>query len=142
MMEHRTDVWRSMYVDHLRRWLTVYPPESLLVLPSEDLKAAPSFLQRPQQHLVINAVETPMRGPLGELGTLVASRGGHAACLDAKLCGAFKGGAAVLLELEPAGLGGGGEAAAEDGGSAAAFDCSASFSRCAPMVFCHARLAA
>jgi len=36
-------VWRSMYVEHLQRWLKVYPPESMLIVPSEALKEAPSF---------------------------------------------------------------------------------------------------
>ena len=36
-------LWRSMYADHLQRWLKVYPPESMLVVPSEALKEATSF---------------------------------------------------------------------------------------------------
>ena len=31
-------MWRSMYSEHLQRWLKVYPPESMLVVPSEHLK--------------------------------------------------------------------------------------------------------
>ena len=38
MMEDSTFVWRSMYSEHLQRWLKVYPPESMLVVPSEHLK--------------------------------------------------------------------------------------------------------
>lgn len=36
-------LWRSMYVDHMQRWLKVYPPEAMLVVPSEALKEAQSF---------------------------------------------------------------------------------------------------
>jgi len=36
-------VWRSMYVDHLQKWLKVYPPEAMLVVPSESLKEAKTF---------------------------------------------------------------------------------------------------
>jgi len=36
-------VWRSMYVDHLQKWLKVFPPEAMLVVPSESLKEAGSF---------------------------------------------------------------------------------------------------
>ena len=36
-------IWRSMYVDHLQKWLRVYPPEAMLVVPSEALKEASSF---------------------------------------------------------------------------------------------------
>ena len=43
VMEDQTFVWRSMYVDHLQRWLKVFSPESMLVVPSESLKEASSF---------------------------------------------------------------------------------------------------
>ena len=32
VMEDQTYVWRSMYVDHLQKWLKVFPAESMLVL--------------------------------------------------------------------------------------------------------------
>ena len=32
-----------MYVDHLQKWLKVFPPEAMLVVPSESLKEAHSF---------------------------------------------------------------------------------------------------
>jgi len=43
VMEELTFVWRSMYVDHLQKWLKVYPPEAMLVVPSESLKEAKTF---------------------------------------------------------------------------------------------------
>ena len=43
VMEDQTYVWRSMYVDHLQKWLKVFPAESMLVVPSEKLKEASSF---------------------------------------------------------------------------------------------------
>ena len=43
VMEDQTYVWRSMYVDHLQKWLKVFPPEAMLVVPSEALKQASSF---------------------------------------------------------------------------------------------------
>lgn len=61
MMEHKTDLWRSMYVDHLRRWLKVYPPHSLLVLPSEDLKAATTFKRAMERFAVLLGL--PRAGP-------------------------------------------------------------------------------
>ena len=42
-MEDQTYIWRSMYVDHLQKWLKVFPPESMLIVPSESLKAARTF---------------------------------------------------------------------------------------------------
>ena len=42
-MEDRNFIWRSMYVDHVQRWLKVYPPEAMLIVPSEALKEAESF---------------------------------------------------------------------------------------------------
>lgn len=42
-MEDSTFVWRSMYSEHLQRWLKVYPPESMLVVPSEHLKEPKTF---------------------------------------------------------------------------------------------------
>ena len=32
-----------MYVDHLQKWLKVFPPEAMLIVPSESLKAAATF---------------------------------------------------------------------------------------------------
>ena len=32
-----------MYVDHLQKWLRVFPPEAMLIVPSESLKEAHSF---------------------------------------------------------------------------------------------------
>jgi len=43
VMEGSTFVWRSMYADHLQRWLKVFPAESLLVIPSEALKEPKTF---------------------------------------------------------------------------------------------------
>jgi len=43
MMEDSTFLWRSMYSEHLQRWLKVYPPESMLVIPSEHLKEPKTF---------------------------------------------------------------------------------------------------
>jgi len=40
MMEDQLFVYRSMYVEHISRWLRVYPPEALMVLASEHLKEA------------------------------------------------------------------------------------------------------
>jgi hypothetical protein len=39
--------------------------------------------------LVLNAVESVSKNPLGELGKLLSSKGGRAACLTAKHCGSF-----------------------------------------------------
>ena len=50
VMEDQTYVWRSMYVDHLQRWLRVFPAESMLVrelsTPSQGiaLQCPPSML--------------------------------------------------------------------------------------------------
>ena len=63
---------------------------SRMAAAARSLRVQPAFEQRPTSHLVINGVASTMRNPLGELGELIASRGGRAACLDAKLCGAFK----------------------------------------------------
>lgn len=35
-------VWRSVYADHLARWLSQYPPENFLIWSSEDFKARPA----------------------------------------------------------------------------------------------------
>jgi len=43
VMEDQTYLWRSMYVDHLQKWLKVFPPEAMLVVPSEHLKDSTSF---------------------------------------------------------------------------------------------------
>jgi len=43
VMEDQAYVWRSMYVDHLQKWIKVYPPESMLIVPSDSLKEANSF---------------------------------------------------------------------------------------------------
>jgi hypothetical protein len=40
MMEDNMFIYRSMYVEHLTRWLKFYTPDSLLVIPSEALKEA------------------------------------------------------------------------------------------------------
>ena len=61
-----------------------------MVSAANFLRGQPAFQQRPQDHLVVNGVESAMRNPLGELGALVSSRGGRTACLDARLCGGFK----------------------------------------------------
>merc|ERR1711998_641189 len=42
-MEDKNFIWRSMYVDHVQRWLKVYPPEAMLIVPSEALKESDSF---------------------------------------------------------------------------------------------------
>ena len=42
-MEDKNFIWRSMYADHLQRWLKVYPPDAMLVVPSEALKEVKSF---------------------------------------------------------------------------------------------------
>ena len=68
-----------------------------MLAAANALKQQPSFQQRPTEHLLVNGVVSAMRNPLGELGGLVSSRGGRAACLDVKLCGAFKGGKMLPL---------------------------------------------
>ena len=40
MMEDSLFVYRSMYVEHISRWLKVYPAESIMVVASEHLKEA------------------------------------------------------------------------------------------------------
>ena len=60
-MEHQVDVWRSMYVDHLRRWLKVYPAESILVIPSEALKTATTFKQVMGKFAAL--LDLPQAGP-------------------------------------------------------------------------------
>ena len=40
LMEDSLFVYRSMYVDHLARWLAVYPPEAMLIIASEHMKQA------------------------------------------------------------------------------------------------------
>lgn len=72
-----------------------------MVAATSLLKSAEAFRLRPHAHLVINGVESAMRSPLGELGSTLASRGGHAACLDVKLCGAFKGDRVLALPWPP-----------------------------------------
>ena len=37
-MEDAAYVYRSIYVEHLQTWLRQYPPNQLLVLPTEALK--------------------------------------------------------------------------------------------------------
>lgn len=61
------------------------------------LRAHPAFVQRPHAHLLVNGVESALRNPLGELGVLVSSRGGRAACLAPALCGAFKADRMLVL---------------------------------------------
>jgi tetratricopeptide (TPR) repeat protein len=39
---HRGYVWSSVYADFLGQWLTVFPKEQLLVLPSDDLYGKPA----------------------------------------------------------------------------------------------------
>ena len=56
---------------------------------SNALKTLPSFRARPQDHLLIDAADTP-RSLLGELGALASSKGAWAACLQEKLCPRFK----------------------------------------------------
>lgn len=50
-----------MYVDHLQRWLKVYPPEAMLVVPSESLKEAQSFKQVMERFAAL--VGLPRAGP-------------------------------------------------------------------------------
>ena len=45
MMEDGLFVYRSMYVEHISRWLRVYSPESMLVLASEHMKDAKDMKQ-------------------------------------------------------------------------------------------------
>ena len=67
---------------------------------AKALRTSLTFRLRPQDHFVINGVASATRSPLGELGMLV-SRAGFAACLDPKLCGAFKAGRFILLPWPP-----------------------------------------
>jgi len=60
-MEDKNYIWRSMYVDHLQRWLKVYPPESMLVVPSEKLKDAKSFATVMERFAAL--VGLPRAGP-------------------------------------------------------------------------------
>ena len=60
-MEDRNFIWRSMYADHIQRWLKVYPPESMLIVPSESLKEAPTFKQVMERFAVL--VGLPRAGP-------------------------------------------------------------------------------
>lgn len=50
-----------MYVDHLQRWLKVYPPEAMLIVPSESLKEAQSFKQVMERFATL--VGLPRAGP-------------------------------------------------------------------------------
>jgi len=40
MMEDNLFIYRSMYVEHLSKWLKVFSPEAMLVVPSEHMKEA------------------------------------------------------------------------------------------------------
>jgi hypothetical protein len=60
-----------------------------MLATSAALKSQSWFQARPQGLLLLNGVASPLKNPLGELGQLVSSRGGHAACFDSKLCGFF-----------------------------------------------------
>jgi len=60
-MEDKNFIWRSMYVDHLQRWLKVYPPEAMLVLPSEALKESGSFQKTMERFAAL--VGLPRGGP-------------------------------------------------------------------------------
>ena len=60
IMEEQTFVWRSMYVDHLQRWLKVYPPESMLIVPSESLKEVRGLGMTPKRTLGMTPNEPPM----------------------------------------------------------------------------------
>ena len=61
IMEEQTYVWRSMYVDHLQRWLKVYPPEAMLIVPSEALKEANSF--KSVMERFASLLDLPRAGP-------------------------------------------------------------------------------
>jgi len=62
MMEDSTFVWRSMYSDHLQRWLKVYPAESMLVVPSDALKEPATF--KTVMDRFARLVDIPQAGPL------------------------------------------------------------------------------
>jgi len=61
MMEDSTFVWRSMYSEHLQRWLKVYPPESMLVVPSEHLKEPKTF--KTVMDRFAKLIDVPSSGP-------------------------------------------------------------------------------
>ena len=60
-MEHSSYLWRSMYVDHLKRWLKAYPPSAMLVIPFEALKSAHT-LQRTMERFA-TMLGLPRAGP-------------------------------------------------------------------------------
>jgi len=60
-MEDKNYIWRSMYVDHLQRWLKVYPPEAMLIVPSEALKEGDSFKKTMERFAAL--VGLPRVGP-------------------------------------------------------------------------------
>ena len=55
-----------MYVDHLQRWLRVYPPEAMLIVPSEALKDPSSFRNTMERFATLLGL--PRTGP--EVGAM------------------------------------------------------------------------
>lgn len=68
-----------------------------MVATTTALRGQTWFNTRPQDLLLLNGVASAQKSPLGELGMLVSSRGGRAACLDPKLCGFFKADRSLTL---------------------------------------------
>ena len=68
VMEDQTFLWRSMYSEHLARWLKVYPPSAMLVVPSEDLKEPKTFQRVMNRFAVLLGL--PVAGPLVHNGLL------------------------------------------------------------------------
>ena len=62
-------------LERLHAWAEANGAPPGMLSAASAVRAQPTFQQRPQDHLVVNGVESAMRNPLGELGALLSSRG-------------------------------------------------------------------
>jgi hypothetical protein len=92
-MEDRNFIWRSMYVDHVTRWLKVYPADSMLIVPSEALKEANSFKATMERFAALLGL--PRAGPQVNNGLIFQ---GSTAATDGKV---HENGRTYIAEAPP-----------------------------------------